>query len=149
MNQKEQKAPLPTVEEIAEDIKGRRMVFTDQEWPDDTGSQFPKVYTYAYFLYARTPVRVHRLPKDNWCTAEKLNFRTGAFEEDVEALLKVEFDISADAYEVSKEQFYKKCDEFMAYWTAERIAEMEVIKEKNLAWLRERIALKERKGDGQ
>lgn len=127
MDSEQEQNPLPrTAAQIAEEIRGRRMIFTDQEWPDDTGSQFPTVYTYAYYIYAGTPVRVHSLPTDRWFAAERLNFRTGVFEENHEVRIKIQYDdYACDADEVSKERFYKACDEYMAYWTPERIAEAE------------------------
>lgn len=123
--------------EIAEEIKDRRMIFTDQDWPDDTGDQYDKVYTYVYYTYLGTPVRVHRRPEIQWAGAERLNFRTGQFDDNDEVNIRMEYDENKGGGDVgyvrSKEEFYKLCDDYMAEHTPERIAE----REESARWWRE------------
>ena len=96
------------------------MGFADTPQPDDTGDQFEVTRFYKYYIYGGVPVRVLKTAHDRWVESEALDKETKQFKKS-EHLIKIMSDSSGDADEVSKEEFYKKCDEYIAYWTPEKI----------------------------
>lgn len=120
-------------------LEGRMMKFTDKEWPDNSGSTYEKLYTYSYYLFASIPIRLLSMPNQKWCRSEILNYRTGKFEYNYRYAELIKDDEAGEAQEISKEEFYKECEEYMAYHTPERIAELDLLQKKNMKWLQEQL----------
>ncbi len=98
------------------------MGFADTPQPDDTGDQFEVKRYYRYYCYGSIPVRVITTTHGRDIMSEVLDKETKQFKPS-QHLTKITFDTSGDADEVSKEEFYKNCDEYLAHWTPERIEE--------------------------
>lgn len=97
------------------------MGFADTPQPDDTGDRFEVKRHYKYYIYANSiPVRAMLTAHERWVGTEVPDKETGEFKES-EHLVRILNDEAGEMQEVTKEEFYKKCDEYLAYWTPERI----------------------------
>ena len=96
------------------------MGFADTPQPDDTGDQFEVKRYYKYYNFASIPVRMIVTSHERPVATEALDKETHTFKPS-QHLTKITFGLSADADEITKDEFYKLCDEYIEYWTPDKI----------------------------
>lgn len=100
------------------------MKFADQEWPDTVYiEELQVVCDYKYFLFDwEVPVRAVVAPDEMKILTDAPDYRTRGIERDNNYLAMMRDVDNHDAKEINKEEFYRRCDEYMAHWTPERIS---------------------------
>ncbi|MGH1378445.1 MAG: hypothetical protein ACRBB3_06455 [Alphaproteobacteria bacterium] len=103
------------------------MKFADQEWPDTVRVEgFEEICQYKYYLFDwDIPVRTAVTALNNDIISEAPDYKTRGIERNNNYLALMRDGNNHDAKEISKEEFYRRCDEYMAHWTPERIKEHE------------------------
>lgn len=99
------------------------MNFTDQEWPDTIYIVgLKELCRYRYYLFdGEIPMRTTVAEDNTNILSDVPNYRTRKVEKDNNYLAMMRDVNNHDYKEISKEDFYHRCDEYMAYWTEERI----------------------------
>ncbi|MDH5722763.1 MAG: hypothetical protein OEY94_05515 [Alphaproteobacteria bacterium] len=96
------------------------MKFSEREHPDTAFHHEGMECRVDYYTYAHIPVKVLLDEKGKWIGSQNLSYKTKEFEPSNHFLM-IKRDAEGDAKHVTKEEFYKLCDDYLAYWTPERI----------------------------
>jgi len=107
------------------------MKFAEQEHPDTVIGPDGEEHEFFYFLWGtRLPVRMFGgKVRGPWGRgphfSEFLDKTTKEFILNNHHAAKLPYDQEGDAQQVSKEEFYQACDDYIAYWTPEEIERAE------------------------
>lgn len=103
------------------------MGFADTKHPDTViCGQGKELCTYKYYILdSDRPIRIAINDKENFIDADVVDKKTRKLEPNIDLLVSIEFTENHEIKEITKDEFYQKCDEYMAYWTPERIEEWE------------------------
>lgn len=124
------------------DQRQKNVPYADIEYPDSqtitTGDRNGEVHTFEYYIFGSDiPILIRVCGKERWISAKRLDYKSGEFIYGNNYLSSIQCDTSGDADKVTKEEFYKACDDYMEFWTDDRIKAHEIQVEKSNAWFAE------------
>ncbi|MDH5722761.1 MAG: hypothetical protein OEY94_05505 [Alphaproteobacteria bacterium] len=101
------------------------MKFSEIDHPDKVIGPDGEEYQYVYYSYADIPVRVLADDTGYLKYSEVMDYKIKDFDMTNYHVGSIPYDSAGDAVLVTKEEFYKLCDDYLAYWTPEEIERAE------------------------